>query len=475
MPQEDIDGRVRHWRYTPTDEYLANPHKGCCTFQRFNGDPLYPGSVWNEEGPMNGALTPLCANTGIPNHALPALTPGYLPTTVAYCRWFWEKLEPQQGRYDFSMIDHALAACRERKQTLAVRLMPFGYVGTGQPGLPRRCDGRFPMTACRSGKGEKVPDYNSREYLETWGALIREFARRYDAHPLMETIDVAFMGPWGEGDGECRQEQLERFAELYQQAFVHTPLLALIAGDPLTGDPMRAAVRRGSGWRADCFGDMRRTGKHLPHAPLHLEWNHMFNCYPRRLAEAGAQDAWKTAPVHFETCASPIDWPGQGVDLDFVIEQGLKYHATYFMPKSTALPPPYMEKLAAFCRRMGYRFVFRQATMSTRVKKGEALIFQAWIENVGVAPLYRKYDFALRFRQDGRDTVIKLEAVDPRTWLPGDVWIDRALPLPPVLGPGWVEVSAGLTDPDGRAAVNFAIQERFADRWALLGGFEIRG
>ena len=35
-----------------SDEYLANPHKGCCTFQHFNGDELYPGMEYSEEGPV---------------------------------------------------------------------------------------------------------------------------------------------------------------------------------------------------------------------------------------------------------------------------------------------------------------------------------------------------------------------------------------------------------------------------------------
>ena len=39
-------------RPTPIDHYLGNPHKGLCTFQHFNGDALYPGNFWSEEGPL---------------------------------------------------------------------------------------------------------------------------------------------------------------------------------------------------------------------------------------------------------------------------------------------------------------------------------------------------------------------------------------------------------------------------------------
>ncbi|MDD5679373.1 MAG: DUF4832 domain-containing protein [Kiritimatiellae bacterium] len=472
MPKEDIDDVVRHWRYTPTDEYLANPHKGCCTFQRFNGDPLYPGTAWSEEGPLNGAQAPE-ASIGIPGLKPPSVVRGYLPTTVAYCRWFWAKLEPEQGRYDFSMIDKALEACREHDQTLAVRLMPFGFVSSGQPGLPAWYDSRFPKVPYANWK-EGVPNYNSAEYLELWGNLNREFARRYDAHPLMESVDVAFLGPWGEGDGACNQKQIDRFAEMYRKAFVHTPRLALIGGDPLTGDQLRAGIERGSGWRADSFGDLGHDMAHP--SPLHFRVNHMYNCYPRRLAEAGAQDAWKSAPVHAEVGLVPMEWRRLGHDIDFIIEQGYKYHLTYFMPKSTALPEPWMDKLAAFCEKIGYRFVFRQATLSRRVRSGEKLVFRAWIENVGVAPLYRRYDFALRFQQADRKQIVSFDDVNVRAWLPGDVWIDRMISLPEGLQPGWVEVSAGLLDHVTRQPrVNFAIKERFADRWALLGGFEVRG
>ena len=66
--------------------------------------------------------------------AAQAVAPGYLPTTVAYCRWFWRAMEPEEGCYDFSMIDGALRTATERGQTLAVRLMAFG--APGQPGFP---------------------------------------------------------------------------------------------------------------------------------------------------------------------------------------------------------------------------------------------------------------------------------------------------------------------------------------------------
>lgn len=449
-----MSARFRRYRLTPTDAYLANPHRGCCTFQRFNGDPLYPGTRWSEEGPLE-----------FPS-ATQSVAPHYLPCTVAYCRWFWRVLEPSPGQYDFSMIEGALQTSQERGQTLAVRLMAFGSVG--QPQVPDWYAARYPMTDFDYGRGTMhIPVHDSPEYLEQWGNLVREFGRRFDGHPQLESIDITYIGPWGEGAGECSQEQCRRFSALWQEAFLLTQRIAMIEGPQ-----MPEGLRTGAGWRCDCFGDLRAQG--TAHISAHLAWNHMYDSYPMEVILGGAQETWRTAPVHLETCWVPMGWFEQGYDLDFILEQGLKYHATYFMPKSTALPEPWIDRLDAFCRKLGYRYIVRQVNISDRVPHHGAFRFQTWIENVGVAPIYRRYLFALRLRQGDREEILPLPDVDIRKWLPGDTWIDETLPVPEGLRPGWVDLAVGLVDAETHAVrIQFAVKEVFSDGWVSVGGFEL--
>ncbi len=87
----------------PLSASLPNPHRGCCTFQHFNGDALFPGTTWSEEGP-----------TEFPPPDQMPVVEGYLPTTVAYCRWFWRVVEPQKGHYDFAVIERALETAAAR-------------------------------------------------------------------------------------------------------------------------------------------------------------------------------------------------------------------------------------------------------------------------------------------------------------------------------------------------------------------------
>ena len=446
---------LRKVRPPVLDGYIANPHRGCCTFQRFNGDPLFVGMHWSERGPTEFGPTP-------PE----TVAEGYLPTTVAYCRWYWEVLEPEEGRYDFSMIEGSLKACEERGQTLAVRLMPFGYRGCP---LPRWYAPKYPTVTEKPHSDEDlvVPVYDSPDYLDRFGGMILAFAERFADHPLLESVDMAYIGPWGEGAGQCSDEQIGRFSRLYEQAFPNVPRLALIMGEK-----MRAGVSGGAGWRCDCYGDLRllatcnETGQ--------LGWNHMYDLYPAEVARCGATDAWKTAPVHLETCWVPMAWYRRESDLDFILQQGLKYHATYFMPKSTRLPEPWIEKLADFCNHLGYRYVYRQAAFSPRVTAGERLRFESWIENVGVAPICRRYDFALRFRQGDHERTVVFDDIDIRRWLPGDVWIEREVDVPTGFQPGVVELAAGLVDPATRQPrVSFATTAQFVDRWVDLGYFEL--
>jgi hypothetical protein len=111
--------------------------------------------------------------------------------------------------------------------------------------------------------------------------------------------------------------------------------------------------------------------------------------------------------------------------------------------------------------------------VSTRISHQGRFQFQAWIENVGVAPIYRRYDFALRLRQGDHEAILPLPEIDIRTWLPGDTLIDCSVSVPAGFQPGWAELAAGLVDPvTHKARVRFAAKELFSDGWLSLGDIE---
>src|SRR6185312_9608601 len=97
------------------DDVLVNPGIGFTTFQRFNGDALNEGEKWTEGYPIvyqkfNGSLD----------------NKDYPTTSIAYFRIYWRFLEPEKGKYRWDLIDTALRIAHDRKQTLMLRVAPYG-------------------------------------------------------------------------------------------------------------------------------------------------------------------------------------------------------------------------------------------------------------------------------------------------------------------------------------------------------------
>lgn len=428
---------------------LTNPGKGCATFQRFNGDPLYPDEKWSEEGPLSFPVR-VCE-----------VAEQYLPTSISYCRWFWEKFEPAPGRFDWSMVEGALKTAHARGQTLQVRLMAHG--ADTQPQLPEWYVKKNPVRQPANSRYKHLqPVYDGPEFFEYWGRVITEFGKKFDGHPDLESVDLAIVGPWGEGAGDCSDAALEKFTDLYIQAHPKTPLLC-----QTDGNQFKIGIDRGLGWRCDGFGDQKRSN--IPEVPAHLGWNHTFDAYPQMVIRAGAAERWKTRPVTFETYSTPLDFYNKQWDVELMIQQGLKFHASVFMPKSTPLPRAWMEPLARFCDGMGYRFVLRQAKWQDCAVRGSDWAYEVWIENTGTAPVYRAYRPAFRIQSDSGEVIVPVVG-DPRQWLPGDALVEGRVRFPQKIGAGTAQVSFGLIDPaTDRLAVRLAVELADAEGWVPLG------
>jgi len=93
-------------------DVLVNPGMGITTFQRFNGQVPNPPLKWSEVGPV----------TKLPQAPT---KPDFPETSISYCRWYWNVLEPELGKFHWEIVDLALEEARAHGQTLAIRLMPY--------------------------------------------------------------------------------------------------------------------------------------------------------------------------------------------------------------------------------------------------------------------------------------------------------------------------------------------------------------
>src|SRR5260370_5414088 len=222
-------------------DVLVNPGMGITTFQRFNGQEPNPPLKWSEVGPV----------TKLPQ--APA-KPDFPETSISYCRWYWNVLEPEPGKFHWEIVDLALEEARANGQTLAIRLMPY----SNQDPLPAwyRNSGARRANKPTDKDGEIwQPDFSDPLYLKYCGELVAEAGKRYDGNPYLDSVDISSVGYWGEGWSPYMPpfSNQEELIDIWLNAFRRTPLL-------LNFDEQQAltyGTEHGAGWRLDCLGDMR--------------------------------------------------------------------------------------------------------------------------------------------------------------------------------------------------------------------------
>jgi hypothetical protein len=461
------------------DDVLLNPGIGFNTFQRFNGDTLNAGGGWTEGFPID--YQPFNGNLNNKDHPL---------CSTAYFRIYWKYVEPEQGKYNWPMLDKALRTAAERGQTLILRIAPYG-------GGPEKDVPSWYRALVGPEKEQRIEkwrvDPEDPRYLQHFGGLIRALGERYDGHPDLECVDISIVGYWGEGEGSHLLTDQTRKALLnsYLDAFKKTPLIY----QPLNGDapdpgklveglPIAASWPDGRnngegpgirhlGWRMDCLGDMGFWKDQRP-----FGWCHMMDVYPEDIIRSGMQDAWKKGPVTLEICGTFLTWRDkQGYDqkvVKYIFDQALKWHVSSFNAKSSPVPPEWMPLVNDWLRKMGYRFALRKFTYPSEVRPQGKLAFTTWWENKGVAPCYRDFPLALRLKGAARTAVLLTDA-DIRGWLPGDNLFDSAVFLPLDMPEGDYDLDLAIVDRDTRLPrIRLAIEGRGEDGWYNMGKITVR-
>ncbi|MCC6585123.1 MAG: DUF4832 domain-containing protein [Bryobacterales bacterium] len=444
--------RIVTVRPAEIDDVLVNPGIGFTTFQRFNGDELNRGLKWTEGFPIEyqefkGSLE---------NKDHPA-------TSIAYFRVYWKFVEPEPGKYNWAMLDTALRTANNRKQTLMLRIAPYGT--TNDNDVP---DWYRQMVGDESGKkliAKWRTDAEDARYAQHFARMVRAVGARYDGHPDLESVDVSIVGAWGEGAGsaELSQKTREALVDAYVESFVKTPLVMLLTDEKTN---KYGLARKPVGWRVDCLGDMGGFGNG--------QWSHMLDYYPQAIVNFGMKDAWQQAPVSLEVCWVMQHWKDKGWDVDYIIDQSLKWHISSFNGKSSAVPKEWQPAVDRWLKKMGYRFVLRKFTYPETVRPHGKLAFTSWWENKGVAPSYKEFPPALRLEGKDRTAVFVTDA-DIRKWLPGDNLYDSAVYLPADMPEGDYDLSIALVDAATRTPkIKLAIAGAGADGWYRMGKLTVR-
>lgn len=369
-------------------------------------------------------------------------------------RWYWDELEPEEGKINFAMIDNVLEKAHRNGQELNLRVMC------------QNIEMRLPKWA--EDAGIDSPYYDDPIFLQKQENLIKALGARYDGDSRMTFVDIGTIGMWGEwhtgstGVKMPSDESVRRIVDFYFENFKKTPLVMLIGASK--GPGLQYAIEKGAGWRADCWGDMGDN------------WRHMLEYYPKALESSNAYDAWKQAPIALETCWTIEEWHKQGWDIDYILSKALEWHATEVNNGTEAVPEEWWPKIQEFEKKLGYRFVLSQFEYSSIMKAGDSFNFTSIWENKGVAPIYKQFPVVLQLRstEKANNTWDIATDVDVTQWIPGSSNVDSNIQVPADIHSGSYEMYIGLVDPiNQNPAIKLAIEGRTKDGWYKLGKIDV--
>jgi len=227
---------------------------------------------------------------------------------------------------------------------------------------------------------------------------------------------------------------------------------------------LKYATRKGCGWRADCLGDMGGFSR---------TWCHMRDFYPQQIRKTGAADAWKRAPVAFETCWDMRKWKSEGWDIHAIFDFALKYHASYVNNKSAPIPEGTRPEVERLLRRLGYRLVLKKAVLPRRIAARSTFRLATVWENKGVAPPYRDYFLAVRLKGKSMTRVL-VSSTSIKGWLPGEKSVSLSFKSDTDSVPGSHELAIGIVPRGGvKPVVRIAVEGETPDGWYPLGDVSV--
>ncbi|MDZ4199144.1 MAG: malectin domain-containing carbohydrate-binding protein [Kiritimatiellia bacterium] len=386
--------------------------------------------------------------------------PGF---TGVYFRLAWSFLEPEEGIYNWDVLDRPMKRWIEQGKDISFRI-------TCCESDPAYATPKWVQEAGAKGTFFDTkswePDYGDPVFLSKLENFVKVFAERYDNRPGVSSVDIGSCGIWGEWHTTASTnllypiEALKKHIGIYRKHFKNVQLFINYGAGP---ELCEYARQQGIGLRTDSG-----CGYFVNPAPA---------SYEALFARAAL-----TAPTLIETYhyrkIKDTAWQN-GSTLTREVEQlhaswvGVHHYPREWLEENRDLA-------VRLGNRMGYWFILHCAVYPQNVQAGEEFQIQLNWENRGVAPIYRNYPVALSLIRivDGAEGFRGAHpAVDIRRWNPGRVTQTYlAWNLPKDLAPGSYRVRIGLVESlgDPTAKIKLGIEGREPDLFYPIGTVNIQ-
>jgi hypothetical protein len=298
-----------------------------------------------------------------------------------YLRLAWSYIEPEEGKFDWSIVDTPAARWIAKGKQVAFRFTCSESSAGATPEWVRKAGAKGNMMNPRVGVDPNgrmwEVDFDDPIFLEKLDHFLAAAAARYDGSPDVAFIDVGSFGTWGEGHTYAASlipysaATIRRHIDLYKKNFKHT---LIVANDDFVSqgrglEAINYAREKGLGLRDDSIlvSGGERAYLHAFLAPLF----------------------WTTVPVileseHYGSSKSKGAWGDGSLYLQAIEEYHASYATVHWYPRQfLAEQRPLIDKINL---RLGYRLQLLEASWPAEIHRGEPLAAGYQWRNAGVAP-----------------------------------------------------------------------------------------
>jgi len=315
--------------------------------------------------------------------------------SVVYLRIAWSYLEPQEGHFNWSVLDTPAQRWLDKGKGSPTRNYALG--GPMQIALRITCSEGSPRYATpewvrlagakgyffTGGKGIDPngrawePDYDDPVFLEKLDHFLAALAARYDGNPEVAFIDVGSFGVWGEGHTfwstkkPYSAETLRRHIDLHTKHFKKT---LLAANDDFASQGRGRQVIEYAGQQGLTLRDDSILVQGGNNAYLSADFAPLF---------------WQKTPVILESeHYGPSRDRGYWKDGSLYLEAIEKYHASYasvhWWPREFLAANE--DLVRRINQRLGYRLQLIEATWPSEIAADATFWFATKWQNAGAAP-----------------------------------------------------------------------------------------
>ena len=306
--------------------------------------------------------------------------------STVYLRLPWAYLEPEEGKYNWAILDTPAQRWIDKGKRIALRLTcSENWMKYATPEWVKNAGAKGTFYQMNKGRVAESntwdPFFDDPFYLKKLDAFLAAAAKRYDGNPNVEFIDVGTYGLWGEGHTfmSSQQDSFEiqkLHIDLHLKHFKKT-LLCI----------------------SDDYAGHNKPGPHFPITDYALSQgvtlrddSILVQPPPRSWYHAEmAQEFWPKFPVileheHYAGSKKRGAWSGE-----LLLKSVEDYHASFMSihgaPRSILTEN--RETIDKINQRMGYRLQPLEVTWPQAVEIGKSTFMVKWTwSNKGVAPCH---------------------------------------------------------------------------------------